>query len=180
MSEAWERYYLNDDMLKATCESPVTLRLPVGFCVNVRVGKGVKVNDKYYRAIPSYILESQIEWVKELCEGLSGWELYVSAEPLSEHEWRRGWVDEYYPLSSKPVFKCTLPGMYKVELRLVNVDLALLSLGLTTNFPVCPTCTLEQYEDESTRRVFDTAMSYFIHYWLYGSSYDKEDRGEDV
>lgn len=167
----WRTYYLNDESIKHMCESPDQLRVPVGSCVHVREGMGHKMGRLWYRAIPSYITVENIDQLKMLCVGLKGWALEIS-EPLEPKEWRRGWVDEYYPQSSSPIFKCIMPGMVRVQLKLI--DTALAKLDTTTVIPACPTCTLEQYEDKDSRGVFDKAMSNFIYMWVYGRPQDSE------
>ena len=179
MSELWETYYLNDATLKDLCETPKDMRLPIGSCVHVRKGHGYLFRDKWYRALPSYVIPDNIPRLEDICGRYNGWELDYD-KPLNESDWRRGWVDEFYPLSSSPVFKCVVPGMVRVQLKLINKDLAKVSLDTYKSMPVCPTCTLEQYEDKAHRAVFDQAMRYFIHFWLYGGTYGSTDREEDT
>jgi len=166
-------YFLNDPTLKNLYEAPNRLALPVGSVVHVQKSKGWLVNGKWYSTTPGYAAPDKIEHLIRVCELFKGFELRVQA-PLSVKEWQRGWVDQYYPLSDNPVFRCVVPGMVRVELALINSDLANKTMYTYTGIPVCPTCTLEQYENESTRKIFDKAMWYFIYFWLYGRSYTLE------
>lgn len=166
----WEKFYHNDQTLKELCEPPDILRYPVGSVVHVRKGMGYKVAGKWYRAYPSYIVPINEYKLRELCSKLPGFELIVGEE-LTEKEWRRGWVDTYYPLSGTPVFKCVLPGMLPIELRIVNAKKAAHTVETKGMIPVCPTCTLEMYD--GVKETFDKAMTLFIHRWLWGRGGDR-------
>jgi hypothetical protein len=171
----WKKYWLGlSGLVKERVENPSILRLPVGNVVAVREGKGYKVGGRWWMATPGYVLKEHVEKLHKLVSVMAGWRLYVSPKELAVEKWSAGWVEEYYKFSDSPVMRVVLPGMVRVEMRIENVDLAEESLKKYKDIPVCPACTLEQYEDERCRSVFDQTMRYFIHYHLYGEVIEEE------
>ena len=164
----WEKYWANEhSLIKEHAVHPKTLLGPVGSCVHVREGQGIQVGKESWLCVPAYVIPEHVERIERMCKLYPGWALYVS-EPLSEREWRRGWADTYYRYTDKPMIRWYLPGMVKVEFRMTDIELAAETIRANKDIPVCPTCTLEQYEDKTGRIVFDEARRLFIHYWLYG------------